>query len=76
MNNSYEKLLQNLNAVKWELKNRNDSSLNLCIKYIKDAIVKAGMLHVKYANLSAEYDMFKLMHSIIGEDTADDWSED
>ena len=76
MNNSYEKLLQNLNAVKWELKNRNDSSLNLCIKYIKDAIVEAGRLNAKYANLSAEYDMFKLMHSIAGVDDADCWSDD
>ena len=45
MNSSYQKLLQNLNVVKWELKNRNDPSLNLCIKYIKDAIVEAGRLN-------------------------------
>lgn len=35
---SYEKLLQNLNVVKWELKERNDPTLNLCIKYVQDAI--------------------------------------
>lgn len=76
MNNAYERLLQNLNIVKHELKERNDSSLNLCIKYIKDAIVEAGRLNAQYANLSAEYDMFKFMCSRIGEDDADDWSED
>jgi hypothetical protein len=47
MNKHYEKLLQNLNTVKWELKNRNDSTLNLCIMYIKDAIVEAGRLNYK-----------------------------
>lgn len=45
MNKHYEKLLQNLNVVKWELKSRNDVTLNLCIKYIKDAIVEAGRLN-------------------------------
>lgn len=73
MDKSYEKLLQNLNTVKWELKERNDLSLNLCIQRIKDAIIEAGRLNAKYANLSAEYDMYKLMHRRSG---ADDWSED
>ena len=73
MDKSYEKLLQNLNTVKWELKERNDLSLNLCIQRIKDAIVEVGRLNAKYANLSAEYDMYKFMHRRSG---ADDWSED
>lgn len=47
MNNSYERLLQNLNVVKWELKNRNDVTLNLCIKYVKDAIIEAGRLNAE-----------------------------
>jgi hypothetical protein len=76
MNKSYEKLLQNLNVVKWELKNRNDPSLNLCIKYIKDAIVEAGRLNAKYANLSAQYDTFKFMQSMSSADDADCWSDD
>lgn len=45
MSTTYERLLQNLNVVKWELKERNDPSLNLCIKYIKDAICEAGRLN-------------------------------
>lgn len=67
MNKSYEKLLQNLNVVKWELKNRNDSSLNLCIKYIKDAIVEAGRLNMELV-------LLKSTHS--SEDDADCWSGD
>lgn len=50
MSITYERLLQNLNVVKWELKNRNDSSLNLCIKYVKDAIVEAGRLNHELEN--------------------------
>lgn len=76
MNNSYEKLLQNLNAVRCELKNRNDSTLNVCIKYIKDAIVEAGRLNTQYANLSAQYDMSQFMQSACGSDDADCWSDD
>lgn len=68
MNYSYEKLLQNLNVVKWELKNRNDPTLNLCIKYIKDAIVEAGRLNNELVMMRET--------SYVGCDTADDWSED
>lgn len=50
MNTTYERLLHDLNIVKWELKNRNDPSLNLCIKYVKDAIVEAGRLNDKLEN--------------------------
>ena len=53
MNESYERLLRNLNVVKWELKERNDSSLNLCVKYINDAIVEAGKLNHKIVMLEA-----------------------
>jgi hypothetical protein len=49
MNNSYVKLLRNLNVVKWELKERNDPSLNLCIQRIKDAIVYADNLNDELA---------------------------
>ena len=73
MSNSYEKLLSNLNSAKLELKSRNDSSLDSCVKYIKDAIIEAGRLNAKYANLSAEYDMSKFMRGSFG---PDDWSED
>ena len=73
---SYDELLQNLNAVKNELKKRNDVSLNTCIDYIKKAIFEVGRMNAKYANLSAQYDAFRLMHSFIGQDDADDWSED
>ena len=47
MSTTYEKLLQNLNVVKWELKERNDPSLNLCIKYVKDAILEARRLNAE-----------------------------
>ena len=67
MNNSYERLLQNLNIVKWDLRERNDSSLNLCIKYIKDAIIEAGRLNTRLMHLESAY---------AGQDDADDWSED
>ena len=67
MNNSYEKLIQNLNVVKWELKNRNDPTLNLCIKYIKDAIIEAG-------RLNHELEMSRAFQG--DRDTADDWCDD
>ena len=76
MNNSYEKLLQNLNSVKFELKNRNDPTLGSCIKYIKDATIEVGRLSAQYANLSAEYDMFKLAHSLAGHEDMDSWCDD
>lgn len=47
MDSAYDKLVQNLNVVKWELKGRNDPTLNLCIKYIKDAIIEAGRLNAE-----------------------------
>lgn len=55
MSTSYEKLLQNLNIVKWELKNRNDPTLNLCIKYIKDAICEADCLNSELENMKFKY---------------------
>lgn len=54
---SYHMIINNLNAAKWELKRRNDPTLNACIKYIKDAIFETGRLGAKYANLSAEHDI-------------------
>jgi hypothetical protein len=76
MNEHYEKLFHALNMVKCELKDRNDTSLNQCIKHIKDAIIEAGRLNAQYANLSAQYDMFRLAQNFVGCDTADDWCED
>jgi hypothetical protein len=76
MNEHYEKLLQTLHTIRWELKERNDITLNLCIKYIQDAIVEARRLNAQYMNLYAEYDMLKSMHNFVGCDTADDWCED
>ena len=70
--NPYDELVQNLNAAKWEIKERNDTSLSRCLKYIKNAIIEAGRLNAKYANLSAEYDMFKLMCRR----PLDDWMDD
>lgn len=67
MNNSYEKLLHNLNVVKWELKNRNDPTLNLCVKYIKDAIIDAGRLN---------YELEMSRSFQCDRDTADDWCDD
>jgi hypothetical protein len=70
MNRHYEKLLQNLNIVKWELKGRNDLTLNLCIKYIQDAIFDASRLHhdlVILEGIAASRDAVA---------TPDDWSED
>lgn len=64
MANTYEKLLQNLNVVKWELKERNDPTLNLCIKYIKDAIVEAG-------RLNAEVEKHQFMRSKVDLDVCD-----
>lgn len=55
MSSSYERLLQNLNIVKWELKTRNDPTLNLCIKYIKDAICEAGRMNVELENMKCKY---------------------
>ena len=67
MNDHYEKLLQHLNTVKFELKERNDSTLNLCIKYIKDAIFEARRLNDRLMLLESSY---------AGQDDADCWSDD
>ena len=67
MYTSYEKLLQNLNIVKWELKGRNDPTLNLCIKYIKDAIIEAG-------RLNARLERCEFVNKNL--DDADCWSDD
>ena len=76
MSSHYDKLVQNLSAAKLELKNKNDPSLNSCIKYIKDAVIEACRLNSQYANLSAEYDTYKLMCSLVGRDGDDDWCGD
>lgn len=67
MNERCEKLLRNLNIVKWELKNRNDSTLNLCIKYIKDSILEAE-------KINNELVMARAVHACC--DDVDCWSED
>ena len=68
MNEKYLKLLQNLNVAKWELKSRKDPTLNVCIKYIDDAIFEAKRLNAKYVELM-------LMQSMSSADSADDWCE-
>ena len=55
MGDSYERLLQNLNEVKLDLKGRNDSSLDLCINNIKDAIIEAGRLNYRLMCLESLY---------------------
>lgn len=45
MNATYERLLSNLNAAKFELKSYNDPALESCINYIKAAIFDAGRLN-------------------------------
>ena len=70
MNEAYSRLLRNLNVVQWELKERNDSSLNLCIKYIKDAIVDAGKLNRQIVVLESMEASRKY------NDEIDNWSED
>lgn len=70
MYTAYERLLQNLNVVKNELKSRNDPTFNLCIKYIKDAIYEAGRLNNELTTLG---NMVK--YQCIANDL-DDWDED
>jgi hypothetical protein len=70
MYTAYERLLQNLNVVKNELKSRNDPALNLCIKYIKDAIFEAGRLNRELVILEGMLEYQRIANDI------DDWSED
>lgn len=70
MSGAYEKLLQNLNVVKWELKNRNDPTLDLCIKYIKDAIIEAGRLNYKLVMLESVVESRHTTNAL------EDWDED
>ena len=60
MSTTCEKLLRNLNIVKWELKERNDSSLNLCLQYIKDAIYEAEQIKDEIENSKKTYRHFDL----------------
>lgn len=70
MNTTYEKLLQNLNVVKNELKSRNDPTLNLCIKYIKDAIFDAGRLNKELVVLEGMLEYQRTANIL------DDWCDD
>lgn len=70
MNTTYERLLKNLNIVKNELKSRNDPTLNLCIKYIKDAIFEAGRLNSEVITLEQMLEYQRVAN------TLDDWDED
>ena len=67
MDKTYQRLLQNLNTVKWELKSRNDATLNLCIKYIQDAIFEVGRINDRLMMLEA---------ANASRDDADCWSDD
>lgn len=53
MDETYRKLLQNLNAVKWDLQEMDNPRLSLCIKRIKDAILDAGRLNSELVKLRA-----------------------
>lgn len=64
MDDTYCKLLQNLNVVKWELKNRNDPTLNLCIRCINDAILDVECL-------IAKLEQHQLIHSKADLDVCD-----
>lgn len=70
MNTTYERLLKNLNIVKNELKSRNDPTLNLCIKYIKDAIFEAGRLNNEVTTLERMLEYQRVAN------TLDDWDGD
>lgn len=70
MNTTYERLLKNLNIVKNELKSHNDPTLNLCIKYIKDAIFEAGRLNNEVTTLEQMLEYQRVAN------TLDDWDED
>ena len=70
MNTTYERLLKNLNIVKNELKSRNDPTLNLCIKYIKDAIFEAGRLNNEVTTLEHMLEYQRVAN------TLDDWDGD
>lgn len=50
---SYDNLLQSLNAVKWELKKRNDPSLDHVIKYIKNAVFEACRMNDRLTTLES-----------------------
>lgn len=70
MYTTYERLLQHLNVVKNELKNRNDPTLNLCIKYIKDAIYEAGRLNNEVTTLEGMLEYQRTANIL------DDWCDD
>lgn len=70
MNEAYSRLLRNLNVVQRELKERNDSSLNLCIKYIKDAIVDAGRLNNEVTTLEGMLEYQRTANIL------DDWCDE
>ena len=70
MNATYERLLKNLNIVKNELKSHNDPTLNLCIKYIKDAIFEAGRLNNEVTTLEQMLEYQRVAN------TLDDWDGD
>lgn len=78
MNNSYEKLLQNLNVVKWELKDRNDPALNLCIKYIKDAIFESCRMNAQYEKEHQELLFTRkfIINNGLLEELAAEWSKE
>ena len=57
MNNVYDRLIQNLNAVKWDLKEIDNPNLDVCIQRIKDAILDAGRLNKELTRLQAIQEM-------------------
>ena len=54
---TYDRLIQNLNAVKWDLKEIDYPDLSICIKRINDAIFDAGRLNSELIRLQAIQEM-------------------
>lgn len=57
MNVIYDRLLQNLNAVKNDLKEMDNPNLDLCIKRITDTIYDAGRLNFELMKFQAIREM-------------------
>lgn len=59
MGNVYDRLIQNLDAVKWDLKEMDNPQLSVCIHRIKEAIFDASRLNLELTKLQAVQDMRK-----------------
>lgn len=57
MNSVYDRLLQNLNAIKYDLIEMDNPQLDVCIHRIKEAIFDAGRLNLELTKLQAVQEM-------------------